>query len=670
MRRGLLLAMVLAALLGTAASAVEYTYVDLVKKLTDLEGLAVLPVPGEVCAQWSSYDRASAYDANAGKYVGWDANGDGNGIIRMEGNQQVFAEIEGPGCIWRTWSAAPRDGHVQIYLDGAAEPTVDLAFKEYFDLNHAPFVYPSLVYYASSGANSYVPIPFQKSCKIIADKDWGAYFQFTYTKYPKGTVLPTFTRDLGPKERLALKTANIILSDNLGKDPSGRLKMNTLGTLAIVAPGEKATVAKLSGKYAITGLNVKLDKKQYTDEELAGLILKIYWDGEKEPSVWAPLVSFFGSAPGINNYKSLPLGMTDDGLYCYWYMPFAKSAVIELENDGKGSFKVPFNIAYAPLSKPIDRLGRFHAKWHRDAYLPNEPERWIDWPMLVTQGKGRFCGVALEVWNPRGGWWGEGDEKFFVDGEKFPSTIGTGSEDYFGYAWCNPGLFQNAYHNQTRNDGNNRGHVSVNRWHIVDNIPFQKSYEADIEKYYLNKRPTTYACVSYWYLAPGGVDSYSSVALNERMAMYIPAEVVTVKGAIEGEKLKVVSSTAGITRTQDLGDEGWSNSSHLWWTDAKVGDKLTLAVPVTEAGKYELKAQLTKAGDYGIVQLFLDGEKIGDSIDLYNKGVTYTGQLSFGIHDLTVGDHQLGIEIVGANKDAAKAYMFGLDYIKLDSVPK
>ena len=62
--------------------------------------------------------------------------------------------------------------------------------------------------------------------------------------------------------------------------------------------------------------------------------------------------------------------------------------------------------------------------------------------MLRTQGRGRFCGVMLHVWNPRGGWWGEGDEKFFVDGEKFPSTFGTGSEDYFGYAWCDPHLFQ------------------------------------------------------------------------------------------------------------------------------------------------------------------------------------------------------------------------------------
>jgi len=105
----------------------------------------------------------------------------------------------------------------------------------------------------------------------------------------------------------------------------------------------------------------------------------------------------------------------------------------------------------------------------------------------------------LHVWNPKGGWWGEGDEKFFVDGETFPSTIGTGSEDYFGYAWCHPGLFQFAYHCQTMTE-NNRGHQSVLRWHVTDNIPFQKSFEACIEKYYPNSVGTLYACLPCYYL--------------------------------------------------------------------------------------------------------------------------------------------------------------------------
>ncbi len=89
------------------AGGEELTYIDLIGRLTDLEGLAVLPQAGERCGQWASYDRASKYDAAAGEYVRWEANGDGDGLIRKEGENLVLAEMEGPGVIWRIWSAMP-----------------------------------------------------------------------------------------------------------------------------------------------------------------------------------------------------------------------------------------------------------------------------------------------------------------------------------------------------------------------------------------------------------------------------------------------------------------------------------------------------------------------------------------------------------------------------------
>ena len=87
-------------------AAETLTYVDLIERLTDLERLALLPEPGDTCQQWSSYDRKSKYDEATGKYVAWDANGDGGGVIRREGDSFVMAEIKGPGCIWRIWSAS------------------------------------------------------------------------------------------------------------------------------------------------------------------------------------------------------------------------------------------------------------------------------------------------------------------------------------------------------------------------------------------------------------------------------------------------------------------------------------------------------------------------------------------------------------------------------------
>ena len=647
------------------------SYVDLIHRLTDLEYLAQLPASGDQCAQWSSYDRKSRYESTTGKYVNWDANGDGDGVIRKEGDKLILAEMQGPGCIWRMWSAEPRQGHVRIYLDGATEAAVDLPFIGYFDRKNAPFTRAAIVHTVARGWNNYTPIPYQKSCKIVADPGWGLYYHFGYETFPAGTRVPSFKRQLGSQEEQALDQADQVLS--------------TCGPMLIqpswkevqgewVLGGNASRSVNLDGPAAIMGLQIKteLPAPPAQLEALRGLVVQIRWDGEAQPSVWAPLGDFFGTAPGLNPYRSLPLGLTEDGWwYCNWFMPFGKSAEITFKNESAAPAKIQYRIGSKRVATSLSGLGRFHAKWHRDAFLPQEPERWIDWPVLKTEGTGRFVGVMLHIWNPRGGWWGEGDEKFFVDGEKFPSTFGTGSEDYFGYAWSSGTVFQQAYHNQTHNDRNSRGHISVNRWHIADNVPFHTAFEGDIEKYYLNERPTLYGAMAYWYLAAGGKDPYPAVPLSERTGYWTPVESAKVKGAIEGESLTILSKTAGNPQEQDLtGFQGqWSNDAHLWWIDAKPGDKLELGVPVAVAGNYQLTLQLTKAPDYGIVQLYLDGKKLGETIDLYHSSVIPTGSLAMGSHELGAGQHKLMVEIVGANEKAVKSYMFGLDYLKLEAAP-
>src|SRR6266571_1836797 len=219
------------------------SYVDLVHRLTDLEHLATVPAPGERCAQWSSYDRASRYDPASGKYIKWDANGDGGGYIRKEGDKFVMAEMEGPGCIWRIWSATPGKGHVRIYLDGASEPAVDLPFTGYFDGKNPPCTRPAIVHTVSMGWNNYTPIPYRKSCKIIADGEWGQYYHFTYETFAKGTEGPLFKRELSAEESAALVRADEILGHCGAAESLERSNQKVLGKKsAVVAAGERTVL--------------------------------------------------------------------------------------------------------------------------------------------------------------------------------------------------------------------------------------------------------------------------------------------------------------------------------------------------------------------------------------------------------------------------------------------
>jgi hypothetical protein len=390
---------------------------------------------------------------------------------------------------------------------------------------------------------------------------------------------------------------------------------------------------------------------------LRKIVLSIHWDGQAQSAVWSPLGDFFGTAPGENLYKTMATGMTTDGYYAYWYMPFEKAAAIDLINDDDQDRELSVEIVHAPLNRPFEGLGYFHAKWHRDFFALSK-DRWPDWVMMRATGRGRFCGVMLHVWNPLGGWWGEGDEKFFVDGEAFPSTIGTGSEDYFGYAWCNPGLFQKPFHAQTLSE-QNQGHQSVLRWHILDNVPFQHQFEASIEKYFTNEEHgTLFACLVTSYLSPDGVDPYEATAVAKRHDYY-------VRPKLKAGGFEVLSQTPGNVQTQQLPGL-WKNNDQLWWTDAKPGDKLDIAVNVSEAGDYDLSASLTKANDYGIVQFSLDDEKLGDPIDLYHPTLMLTNPpTSLGWRHLAAGPHKLTVAIVGANDAAKKSYMFGIDELFL-----
>lgn len=148
---------------------------------------------------------------------------------------------------------------------------------------------------------------------------------------------------------------------------------------------------------------------------------------------------------------------------------------------------------------------------------------------------------------------------------------------------------------------------------------------------------------------------------------------VKVDGAIEGEDLKILEVKGGAAKPQGMRGFGgqWSNGAQLWWTGAKPGGTLTLALPVAKSGKYQLKAALTKARDYGIIDVSLDGKPVVTAWDGFNTpAVIHTGDLDWGTHELGAGEHKLTFKIAGANPQALKSHMVGIDYVKLEGPSK
>lgn len=572
------------------------------------KGLYNLTWPaGYTVRQFSSYDRASKKPGGDT----WFANNDCGNYLRKDGDEFVLAEADGPGAIVRIWSANPA-GNLKIYLDGKCMLDEDFA-KLTSGKGSVPEAYAGV---RGLGANLYYPFPYAKSMKVTTTKG-GQYYHVHVRTFGKGVKVETFTKVVEPHP-----------DATRAEEP---LTEAFAGRLELTGPG-------IIERFELT--QIKGDLREAT--------ITMTFDGEK--TVWCPLGDFFGTAPGENKFKTLPMGTW----YCNYPMPFAKSAVIEV----KGA-KVEGAVTHSQ-SKYVAPF-RFYAWWRGSNHVKTRP--MFDWTVLKGEGRGRYVGTALYVRNPVKAWWGEGDEKVFVDGEGFPSIFGTGTEDYFGYAWCDTAKFDHLYHSQSRCDGpGNKGHTAVNRFHILDDIPFEKSIQFDLEVWHWADCEMSYATVAYWYAEPGFKHDMKEAAKEDLEVLPAP-QAKRVKGAIEGESMKVLEST-GTAGVQDL-DEGWSGESHLWWRDAKPGDVLRLEFDSPAAAK-KIALAMTKAKDYGIVKLSLNGAALAESLDLYDPKVVPAGETTYDA-DVKQGANELRVEIVGTNAKAdPKNYMFGLDYVRTD----
>ena len=275
----------------------------------------------------------------------------------------------------------------------------------------------------------------------------------------------------------------------------------------------------------------------------------------------------------------------------------------------------------------------------------------------------------MTIFNGADAWWGEGDEKIYVDGEEFPSHFGTGTEDYYGYAWCRPEFFEAPFHAQPNGEGNLAGGYAVNcRFRSLDAIPFDNSFRFDMELWHWRKTEVDFAPTTFWYADKGTESNVRPAPMEaKRKVTRVAKDIIKprlVEGALEGEKFSVKELGGGVAKVQNLSRFNWSDNKQLWWRDAKVDDRLVLEFEVEQADRYRVVGGLTRANDYGIVKIGVNGNIMIESLDLYNANAV-NDEVDFGICDLTEGTNQLEITILGANEAAIKRYMFGLDYLLL-----
>jgi hypothetical protein len=310
-----------------------------------------------------------------------------------------------------------------------------------------------------------------------------------------------------------------------------------------IAAGETLTLLDEAGPGIISHLWVTIASDD--PNHLKALVLRIYWDSETGPSVEAPIGDFFGLGLGdYFLYQSLPLSVgSDKALNSFFSMPFQKHARITVTNEGAVKTDAfYFNIDYRAYkeSLPGDAL-YFHAQYRQAAPARGWTNQWQsngdplvndkknltgegNYVWMEATGRGHFVGVTMSVLENQDGWWGEGDDMFFVDGEAAPSINGTGSEDYFLGAWDFGGheFAYSLYGAPVVGREKAGGRWSLYRFHLDSPIPFTKSLRATIEHGHANHRSDNFFSVAYWYQSEPHAAFPALPTLEQRIPKIFP----------------------------------------------------------------------------------------------------------------------------------------------------
>jgi hypothetical protein len=443
-----------------------------------------------------------------------------------------------------------------------------------------------------------------------------------------------------------------------------------------VAPGETHTLMDQQGPGVITHLWLTFlapEPQSWAPQGSANhqeMLLRIYWDGQTRPAVEAPVGDFFANCFGRRSeVVSAPVIVEDaDSYNCFWHMPFRKSARIEIENQSdKPISLLYYNIDWIKKDRLADDTPYFHAQYRQEYPV----QQGQDYVVLETSGRGHYVGTVLAVRTRSPAWFGEGDEKIYLDGEAKPSIWGTGTEDYFLSAWglkrTSTPYFGVPYFDQWGIVG---GHTSAYRWHIHDPLVFNTGIKVtfehfgwispdenpDYESTSWNERQDDYASVAFWYQT--GESTFSARAPHARERKLPCLERLTVRAA-EFTDERYHGSGSAVRQALSL----YPDPQLLYKPQQADGAWLEISFEVQKQEPLRLLLNATRSYDFGTYQAYLNDVQIGGQMDFYQAEID---SREYHLLDFwpEPGSYTLRLECTGKNAQS-RGYYCGLESVRL-----
>ncbi len=503
---------------------------------------------------------------------------------------------------------------------------------------------------------------------------------FTFIICTVGMITTTLPQDLSHLTRLKPGVSRAISSAM--PDPN-----SNADRIKYVTPGETKVLADIRGPGIINHIWLTFSEARPNWLEAGGsarpdeIVLRMYWDDSKEPAVETPLGDFFAAGfGGRYEIKSVPVQVEGgDGYNCYWPMPFYEHALITITNEGQKNVRsFYYHIDYTEENSLPPKTAYFCAQYKNEF-----PEKTgSDYLILDAQGQGQYVGTVMSIRSRSPFWFGEGDAKFYIDGEKKPAIQGTGTEDYFLMAWgLNETQFPYYGCNYISADFEDLGvQYNLYRWHIADPVQFSKSLRFEIEhKGWISadetesgnveghvEREDDISTVAFWY----------QVGQPKRFTKLPPLAgriLPNLDVVIEAKTLlPTAKHSPGILELQKGYD--WTGEGQLFFMPASEEPVLETDFEVTKEEYRGLMLRFTYAEDYGIYRIFLDGKNISQpedymagqklhDFDFYSKDLAVK-DIYLGSYTLAKGKHTIRLVCMGRNP-LSKGNYLGFDSVRL-----